>query len=156
MKKYQKFMIWFLPLIVIGGLFYPHLGYLAFAFMTVILIMAFFTSRRFWCWNLCPRGSFLDIVMSKASRNKPLPKVFLKEWFRWLVFVLLMSFLTYRLYHTGGNLVAIGAVFVAMCLITTIIAIVLGIAAKHRGWCMICPMGLLQDKIAQISQKKKQ
>ena len=147
-------MVWFLPLIVIGGLFYPFLGYLVLAMMAVFLVMALF-KRRYWCWNLCPRGAFLDIVLSKISINQAIPKIFLKFWFRWLVFILFMSFIMLRLIHAGGNLIAIGSVFVMMCILTTIIAIVLGVVTKHRAWCVICPMGTLQDKIGKILIKKQ-
>ena len=153
MKKTQKIMIWFLPLIVIGGLFYPFLGYLVVAMMATFLTLAFFKGR-YWCWNFCPRGAFLDIVLSKVSLNKPLPKSFVKQWFRWLIFILFMSFIILRIIHTGGNLIAIGSVFVVMCIFTTIISIVLGVLTKHRGWCMICPMGTLQEKIGKISSHK--
>jgi len=154
MKKTQLVMVWLLPLIVIGGLFYPFLGYLVLAMMMVLLVMSLFKGR-YWCWNLCPRGAFLDIVMAKISINKPIPKIFLKQWFRWLVFILFMSFVSLRVIRTGGNWIAIGSVFVAMCILSTIVAIVLGVVTKHRAWCMICPMGTLQDKIGKIVKKKQ-
>ena len=149
MKKAQSIMIWFLPLIVIGGLFYPLLGYLVVGMMVFFLVLAFFKGR-YWCWNLCPRGAFLDIIVSKLSLNRPLPGIFAKEWFRWSVLVMLMLFLILRIIHTGGNLLMVGAVFVGMCLLTTIISILLGMFTKHRGWCAICPMGFLQGKIGGI------
>jgi len=65
-----------------------------------------------------------------------------------------MIFLAFRIAGTGGDLIAIGSVFVVMCILTTIISIVLGVATKHRGWCMICPMGTLQEKIGKISSCK--
>jgi ferredoxin-type protein NapH len=151
MRKLQIFTVWLLPLIVIGGLSFPVLGYLVLGMMVVLLIMSFFKAR-FWCWNLCPRGAFLDIVLSKISRNKPLPGIFTKQWFRVLVLVLMMSFLVYRVIKTGGDLVLIGSVFVVMCIVTTIIAIVLGVITKHRAWCMICPMGYLQEKVAKLKR----
>lgn len=154
MKKAQKIMIWFLPLIVIGGLFYSLLGYLVVAMMAVFLTLAFFKGR-YWCWNFCPRGAFLDIVLSKISLNKPLPKSFVKQWFRWLIFVLFMIFLAFRIVGTGGNLIAIGSVFVGMCILTTVMSIILGVITKHRGWCVICPMGTLQDKIGKILIKRR-
>ena len=152
-KKTQMIMIWFLPLIVIGGLFYPVLGYLMVAMIAFFLVLSFFKAR-YWCWNLCPRGAFLDIVMSKSSLNKPFPRVFAKSWFRLLVFILLMGFLTVRIIRSGGNLLTIGAVFVGVCLITTIISVILAVFTKHRGWCAICPMGFLQEKIGKIRQQK--
>ena len=146
-------MIWFLPVIVIGGLFYPLLGYFVLAMMAFFLPLALFKGR-YWCWNLCPRGAFLDIVMSKFSANKPLPKVFLKPWFRWLIFVLFISFLIIRLIRSNGNLIVIGAIFVLMCLVTTIFSIIIGISRKHRGWCMICPMGTAQDALGKVLRAK--
>lgn len=150
MKKIQKIMIWFLPLIIIGGVFYPFLGYLVLAMMIFLLILSFFKGR-YWCWNLCPRGAFLDIILSKVTVNGPIPDLFTKKWFRWLIFYLFMSFLIFRIASTGGDYIAIGLVFVAMCIMTTVISIIIGVATKHRGWCMICPMGTLQEKIFKIN-----
>jgi len=146
-------MIWFLPIIVIGGLFYPVLGYLMVAMMGFFLTLSFFKSR-YWCWNLCPRGSFLDIVMSKLSRNKPFPGIFANHWFRLAIFILLMGVLLARLIRSGGNLIVIGSIFVGICLLTTVIAIILAVFTRHRAWCAICPMGFLQEKIGKIKHKK--
>jgi ferredoxin-type protein NapH len=154
MKKSQLVMVWFLPLIVIGGLFVPLLGYLVVAMVVFFLVLSFFKGR-YWCWNLCPRGAFLDIVLSKIGLNKPLPKILTKQWFRWLIFVLFLSFLVSRIMKSGGSLLAIGAVFVVMCLITTIISIILGVSIKHRSWCTICPMGTLQQVIRKANKKKQ-
>ncbi|MBN1521442.1 MAG: 4Fe-4S binding protein [Candidatus Aureabacteria bacterium] len=139
-------MIWFLPLIIIGGLFFPVLGYLVVGMMAFFLVFSFF-KQRYWCWHLCPRGAFLDIVLSKISLKKPVPKMIARPWFRWMIFFLLMSFLSFRIVRTGGSPIAIGSVFIGTCLLTTVISIVSGIATKHRSWCVMCPMGLLQEKI---------
>lgn len=149
MKKAQLIMVWFLPLVVIGGFFYPMLGYLVLLAILSMLILSIFKAR-YWCWNFCPRGSFLDLGLSKISRNKAIPRVFIKPWFRWTLFVLIMSSFTFQIIRTGGSIGAIGLIFVIMCAVSTIIAIILGIATKHRAWCMICPMGLLQEKIGKI------
>ncbi|MEW6100718.1 MAG: 4Fe-4S binding protein [Candidatus Omnitrophota bacterium] len=143
MKKMQTLTVWLLPLIIIGGFFIPALGYLVIAMMAILLALSFFKGR-YWCWNLCPRGAFLDIVLSKVSPNKPIPKIFLKQTFRWLVLIIFSAFLALRLGRTAGNWLAIGMVFVSMCLITTVISILLGVFSKHRAWCFICPMGTLQ------------
>ncbi len=139
-------MVWFLPLVVIGGFFYPMLGYLVLGAILFMLTLSIFKAR-FWCWNFCPRGSFLDLWLSKISRNKTMPRVFTKPWFRWTVFVLIMSSFMFQIIRTGGSVRAIGLVFVIMCAVSTVIATILGIVTKHRAWCMICPMGLLQEKI---------
>jgi len=144
-------MIWFLPLIVIGGLFMPILGYLVVAMMAFFIILSFFKGR-YWCWHLCPRGAFLDIVMSRLSPNKAVPRIFTKQWFRWLIFILFIVFLVLRISNTGGNLIAIGSVFVGMCLLTTVLSIILGVTIRHRSWCAICPMGTLQEKLGRVGK----
>jgi len=145
-NKKQLVMIWFLPLIVIGWLWYPMLGYLAVTFMASLSVLSYF-KKRYWCWNLCPRGAFLDIVMAKATLNNPVPRFFTHPWFRWSVLWLFMTLLILRLVQSGGYLLRIGAVFASLCLTTTLIAVVLGIATKPRAWCTFCPMGTLQEKI---------
>jgi ferredoxin-type protein NapH len=132
MKKAQLIMVWFLPLVVIGGFFYPMLGYLVLLAILFMLALSIFKAR-FWCWNFCPRGSFLDLWLSKISRNKAIPKIFTKQWFRWSVFVLIMSSFILKIMRTGGNIRAIGLVFVIMCVVSTVIAIILGISTRNTG-----------------------
>lgn len=141
-------MMWFLPLIVIGGLFVPLLGYLVVGMMAFFLTLSLFRGR-YWCWHLCPRGAFLDIVMPRFSLKRAVPKIFTRQAFRWTIFAVLMSFIVFRLLRTGGNLIAIGGVFVGVCILTTAVAIVLAIFTRQRGWCMICPMGLLQEALGK-------
>jgi ferredoxin-type protein NapH len=154
-KRSQRIMIWFLPIVLIGGMFWPAIGCLVIAMMAFFLMLSFFQAR-FWCWNLCPRGSFLDIVLSRVSLNRPVPKIFFKPWFRWSIFAAFGAFLCYRLIVAGSSWLAIGTVFVGMCLLTTFIAVILGVATKHRAWCVICPMGNLQEQIGKLGKKPPQ
>ena len=153
MLNIQKCTIWFLPIIVICGIFYPMLGYLVVAMMVFFLPFSFF-KKRAWCWNMCPRGAFLDLGMAKLSPNRPTPKVFSKTWFRWLILGLLMAILAYRMAASGGVLMTIGAIFVSICIITTVIAVILALVFRHRAWCAICPMGTLQDQIGKLNPRK--
>lgn len=147
-------MVFLLPIIVIGGLFFPILGYLVVGMMAFFLTLSFFRGR-YWCWNLCPRGAFLDIVVSKFSLYRPLPKIFTGKGLRWflMIFVIFASFLVFRIIQKGGSLVMVGAIFVSICLVTTIVSIILGVTTKPRSWCAICPMGALQGKIGKIKKK---
>ena len=103
---------------------------------------------------MCPRGAFLDLGMAKLSPNRPTPKVFSKTWFRWLILGLLMAILAYRMAASGGVLMTIGAIFVSICIITTVIAVILALVFRHRAWCAICPMGTLQDQIGKLNPRK--
>jgi polyferredoxin len=154
-KDAQKLTVWLLPLIVIGGLFFPILGYLTLGMMIFLIILSL-SRGRYWCWNLCPRGAFLDIVVSKIGFKKSYPKIFSSHKFRWGLFILFISFLVLRLGRSGGGFIAVGAVFVGMCVITTLIAIIIGISTRHKGWCMICPMGTLQGRLGKINKKSKE
>ena len=69
MKKSQFFMLWLLPLIVIGGLLQSLFGYLIAAMMAFLLVLTFFKGR-YRCGNLCPRGAFLAIVICVFLINK--------------------------------------------------------------------------------------
>jgi ferredoxin-type protein NapH len=153
-KTSQLITVWFLPIIVIGGLFFPWLGLLVVAMMFFFLVLAYFQDR-YWCWNLCPRGAFLDLAVSRVSLKSSLPRMFARTWFRWTVFVVLMSLMAGRLAGSGWTLPAIGAVFVGMCIATTIVALVLGVIAKPRGWCLICPMGTLQGVIGRRGRRNR-
>jgi polyferredoxin len=60
---------------------------------------------------------------------------------RWLIMVSLMSFMTYRLAQNPGNLSHWGLHFWQMCLLTTAVAMILGVRYRPRSWCAICPVG---------------
>ena len=146
-------MVWFFPFIIIGGLFWPLLGYLVLFFMLFLLGLSYFKGR-FWCANLCPRGSFLDLVLRKVSLRKKIPHLIISHTFKWTVFFLFIIFFIVQIITADKTLYSIGYVFIKMCLLTSIIAIVLGISIHERTWCAFCPMGTLQGKISSLKPKK--
>lgn len=147
-------MIWLLPIIIIGGIFFPVLGYLVLGMMGFLLVLSFFR-ERFWCWHLCPRGAFLDISVSRISPKKPLSDSFKQTWVRWVIFILFMGLVVFRILKSGGNILIIGSIFVSICLFTTVVSIIMGIFTHHRSWCAICPMGTAQEGISKINLRKK-
>jgi polyferredoxin len=154
-KKFsQGIMVWFLPLILMGGLFYPVLGYIVFLMMVFFLTLSYFKGRL-WCSFLCPRGAFLDLVLSKVSLKRKIPLFFYKPKVRWAIFFIFMAGFLFQFLVSVKNLSTIGFVFVRMCLITTLFSIILGIPIHQRTWCMICPMGTLQAKIHSLKQEKE-
>jgi polyferredoxin len=152
-KKTQMLTVWLLPLIVFGGWFYPLLGLLVAAMMAVLLPLSYFKGR-YWCSDLCPRGAFLDGVMARVSPNRPLPRALVTPRSRWLIFTLFMAFMAFRLSMVWGSLAAVGTVFTVMCVLTTVLAVLIALAKKSRGWCAVCPMGTLQDRIGKLRAKK--
>jgi len=136
-------------IVSIGGLWYPAFGY----FMLLIFAAIFLSSPfrgRWFCGNLCPRGSFVDFWVDKISRKKKIPDTLRSLWVRLPIFFLLMGFMGHRITSILGSLNTfekIGMVFVIMCLVTTAIAVLLGIYLSPRAWCSFCPMGTAQRLI---------
>ena len=144
-----------LALVVVGGLLYPPLGLVAAVMMLVLLSVGLFRGR-YWCGHLCPRGSFLDLLLRRISPGRPVPPFLRTMWLRLTVLALLMSALAWSLANLplemspdmpGGFYGLVGAIFVRLCLITTLGAIFLGLVSKERAWCGVCPMGTMQNLV---------
>jgi ferredoxin-type protein NapH len=130
-------------IVSIGGIWYPKLGYFLLLVFAGIFLFSPFRGRWF-CGNLCPRGSFNDFWLSKITRGKRIPKDLRSMWIRIPIFILLMGFMIYRVIQTEGVVDKVGMVFVTMCIMTTAAAIVFGILYSPRAWCSFCPMGTMQ------------
>lgn len=142
------------PIVIIGGYFYPVLGFLALVMMMIMMILMLFMGRWYCGW-LCAMGSFHERIIINISRNHEVPELFKKTWIRWGFFILLMSIMFTRLIFSGGDFEKIGAVFVMMWTVATTIAIVIGVYYKPRSWCNFCPMGSVQAVIAPNSRLLK-
>lgn len=130
-------------IVSIGGIFYPKLGFfLLLVFATLIIIAPL--RGRWFCGNLCPRGSFADFWLAPVSRKVKIPALFKSMYLRVPIFIALMGFMISRIIQTRGIVDSVGMVFVTMCILTTSISILFGVAISPRAWCSFCPMGTLQ------------
>jgi ferredoxin-type protein NapH len=135
-------------IVSIGGIFYPKLGYFLLLVFTSLLIIAPFRGRWF-CGNLCPRGSFVDFWLAPISRKVRIPSSLKSMKVRVPIFIMLMGFMIFRIISTNGIVDKIGMVFVTLCIITTSIAILFGVVIAPRAWCSFCPMGTIQRVIGR-------
>ena len=135
-------------IVSIGGIFYPKLGYILLLVFATLLVIAPFRGRWF-CGNLCPRGSFVDFWLAPLSRRLRIPPFLRSMWIRVPIFIALMGFMIYRLLGTQGMVDRIGMVFVTLCIVTTSIAILFGVVIAPRTWCTFCPMGTLQRTLGR-------
>ena len=133
-------------IVSIGGIFYPKLGYFLLLVFASLMIIAPFRGRWF-CGNLCPRGSFVDFWLAPMSRKLIIPHLFRSMWLRAPIFVALMGFMIFRIIQTEGVVDKIGMVFVTLCILTTSIAILFGVIIAPRTWCSFCPMGTMQRAV---------
>ena len=146
-KYWQIALAPLVPLVVVGGYFWPYLGYIVLAMLIFMLILAPFRGR-FYCGWFCAMGAFFERILAMVSRKRKMLPLFKEGWFKWSIFVLMMGLLTSRLVLANGDPRKIGAAFVMMWTISTGMAIGLGLVWKPRSWCSICPMALFQGLIA--------
>ncbi|MFW6019413.1 MAG: 4Fe-4S binding protein, partial [Bacteroidales bacterium] len=123
--------------ICIVGHWLNFLGYIALAFALLILISPVFY-RKNSCKTLCPRRSFLDTVVGPYSFHRKIPRFLTKPLTRKLILGIFTGMLITRLFITNGQ---VGVVFVGMCTVSTLAAVLLGVLFKPRSWCTVCPVG---------------
>ncbi|OGU00574.1 MAG: FeS-binding protein [Geobacteraceae bacterium GWC2_48_7] len=137
--------IFMLSVIAIGWK-YPLLGFAVPVAMLAGIFGGFFRGR-YVCGNFCPRGSFYDTIFGYIGGNRPAPKFLQSSRFRWIILVVLMGFMTWRIAQEPGEWQHWGSVFWSMCLITTAVGIPLGMIYRSRSWCSFCPVGTIAATI---------
>jgi ferredoxin-type protein NapH len=142
------------PFVIIGGWFYPLLGYFIPICMVGGIGIAFFRGRK-WCDWYCPRGSFFDTAIAKISPNKQIPAVFKSLSTRIVMLTILMSVITVRIIRFWPGPYKIGKVFVGMLTVTTCIAMILAILYHPRVWCCFCPIGSISNWVGKGNRPVK-
>ena len=141
-RKLQLYTWLGLPVVVIGGWFYPLLGFLLIGCMAGAVGIAAYKGRA-WCDWMCPRGSFYDLFLDKISSKRKIPKVFRSAWLRVIVICILFTVIGVQIYFAWPDPKGMGQAFVLVLTITTSIGILLGLGIHPRIWCHICPMGTI-------------
>lgn len=116
MNKRKKKKNWY-DYLWIGTILYFTLGLfnILFAWLGLLcffipIIISFTKKDKAYCNIYCGRGQLLEIIGSKFSRNKPIPKFLKTKWFRYgfLAFFLIMFFnmltTTYLVFNGTNNL----------------------------------------------------
>lgn len=145
--RLQTYTFFGLPAVVIGGWFYPLIGFALLICMFGAIGISFYNGRS-WCDWMCPRGSFYDLFLEKISRKSRIPGLFKTNWFRSIILAFLITALGVQIYFAWGDPDGIGLAFVTVLTVTTSIGLLLGIVFKPRAWCQICPMGTLGSWIS--------
>ncbi|ABE52066.1 4Fe-4S binding protein [Methanococcoides burtonii] len=146
MLKITPYLGSLVVIVSIAGLWYPILGYFMLIVMGTLFVTSIFRGRWF-CGNLCPRGSYFDYGIIKISKKRKIPKILSSMWVRIPAFTLMMTLMIYRIsvtFAAQNTFELIGVILVSMCLTTTIIGTLLGSYFNTRSWCNACPMGTMQ------------
>lgn len=92
------------------GLFNIMFAWVGLICFLVPLIISLTKGNKAYCNNYCGRGQLLQLIGSKYSRNKPIPKFLKSNWFRYgfLIFFLTMFmnmiFSTYLVFSGASSL----------------------------------------------------
>lgn len=112
------------PTVIIGGWFYPVLGYFIPICMVAGISIVFFRGRK-WCDWYCPRGSFFDTAGKSISPNKEIPAFFKNLPTRIIMLTILMIVMTVQIIRFWPDPYKTGMVFVVLLTVTTSIAVIL-------------------------------
>jgi len=157
MKKFielwKKYSYVILLIFIVASLFDFRIAVAAIICMVAPIIVSLFKGR-FWCGNLCPRGSFYDNVVSKFSKKNQVPKFLKSVYFRIFVILFMFTMFGIGIKENWGNIEGIGMVFYRIIVITTLIGIVLSLFYNNRTWCNFCPMGSIAAFISYIKRDK--
>ncbi|WP_105615549.1 4Fe-4S binding protein [Vallitalea okinawensis] len=136
--------------ILIAGFFDIRYAFLAVLCMILPLLIALAGKGRYWCGNLCPRGSFFDLIFGKLSSNNRVPGIIKSIPVRLLVMTTMFSIFGLGIFNSGGDLLYIAHVIYKIVVVTTIVGMFLALIFNKRAWCSICPMGSLSAFITYI------
>lgn len=149
-KKYSYFA---LIAFVLLGLWDFRIAIAAVICMVAPIVVSLFKGR-FWCGNLCPRGSFYDNLVTRISKNKKVPKFLKSKIFRAVMVIFVMTMFTTGIRNNWGDLYGIGMVFYRIIVVTTIVGVILSLFYNQRTWCHFCPMGTIASVISKLRRSK--
>jgi len=131
-------------LVLALGWKFPILGYIVVAAMLGGLISGPIAGRWF-CGNMCPRGGFLERVISTYSPGKTMPAWAKSAKVRVGVILFLFAMVGINGSRDPGNWLHWGRVFWTICLVTTTAGVIMAYFWNARAWCAVCPMGTIQN-----------
>ena len=151
-KRYSYIILIFF---IVAGLFNPTIALTAILCMLGPIVLSLLGKGRFWCGNICPRGSFFDNVIIKFSQKNKVPKFLKSKLFRSAFVIFMFYMFGTGIYKNLGNTVGIGMVFYRMIIVTTFVGIILSFFYNNRTWCNFCPMGSIASLISHFKKDRK-
>ena len=129
-------------IVILGGWFFPFLGWIVPIVMILGIVTSIFHGRLF-CGYFCPRGAFYDRLISYISAKRHIPSWLRSMTFRWIVVVLLIGLMISQLIKHFDHVGDWGHIFWFMCTGTTLIGVLLAFFYHPRTWCAFCPIGTI-------------
>jgi ferredoxin-type protein NapH len=139
-------------LFLVGGWFYPLIGFFIPACMIAGVSLATRKGRK-WCDWMCPRGSFADAYMKLISPQKTIPHSLRSYPVRIGILSFLILMLGYQVVRLWPDPYAIGRFLMVLLSVTTVIGVFLTLSIHQRTWCYICPIGSLANLVGKNKEK---
>ena len=139
--------------LAIGGFFWPVLGLGILGLMVTALVLNF-RKRRSFCAGVCPNGNFLAASLKTVSANRRVPRAFVAVRLRRMLCGLMLFCLIGLISRGFPDVSVMGRAFWFVYIVALSAGILIGILYKPRAWCVVCPLGTLQDTIGQAVTKK--
>lgn len=136
----------FILAVAVGGYFFPAIGLVVPGMMILALILNA-GRRRYFCSHVCPNGRTLSVTLSGTSGKRSLPRFLTDPGIRKVLCAFMFFCIINLLSRSGGGIANIGRVFWGIYLMATGLGFAFGLAYKPRSWCVVCPMGTLQDTV---------
>ena len=141
----------FILAVAIGGFFVPVVGLVVPGMMLLALVLNA-RSRRLFCSQVCPNGRTYSATLPGGVRKHRLPRFMADPGIRKVLCAFMFFCVINLLSRSGGGLANVGRVFWAIYLMATGLGFAFGLAYKPRSWCVVCPMGTLQDTVRPATQ----
>lgn len=139
----------FILVVAVGGYFWPVVGLVVPGMMMLALILNA-GRRRYFCSHACPNGRTYSGALPGLSKNRSTPRFLTEPGVRKILCAFMFFCVINFLARSGGGLANIGRVFWGMYLMATGLGFAFGLAYKPRSWCVVCPMGTLQDTVRPV------
>lgn len=160
------FALLFVLAVAAGGWFFPVAGLALALLMTTAVALSLLARfgaarKRAFCNGVCPRGRALGFALKPFARGAPLPRSFTDLSLRrglcgFMMFCVIGSLIRALPGLEGyPALAAAGRIFWGLCVISLAGGLVLGLLFRPRAWCVVCPMGTLQDTIAGTGSSRR-
>ena len=75
------------------------------------------------------------------------------NYFKLSLFFFMMGMFTVSMIKANGDLYQMGFGIFRLIIVSTVIAVLMGIFTKPRAWCQVCPMGYASGVIRDIKKK---
>jgi len=142
-------------LILVGIYFNPLFGFFLPACMLAGIGSGYFYGRK-WCDWACPRGSFYEECLARASQEHPIPRSLSDNAFKVFALAILLSIFGCLTYINWASPIALGRAYGLILTVTTLIGIALGLYFRPRVWCAFCPVGSIAGWLGAANKNHKE